>query len=407
MPKNINIIGAGQAGLQVALSLRDKGCTDNLTLFAGEPHQPYQRPPLSKGYLLGTQTEQSLYYKRPETLDALNINVCFERVESVDLTQKKLTTSVKNYEWSQLVFAVGGQARKPALPGIDLDGVFGLRSLADAQAIREQSEKATEVVVIGGGFIGLEVAATLNKLGKKVTVIELAERLLERVVCPKMSDFFYDLHQKHGTQIKLNCGISTLEGTEAVESVVLSDGTRMPAQMVVYGIGLMVDEAWLKGLGLACQGGILVDEYGRTNHAHVFASGDCTVQPHYRDQTQKIRIESVQNAIDQSKKVASAIMGQSVENTSVVPWFWSDQYDVKWQMAGWPDAYDQRIVRGDENQKFSYFYYLGHQLQTVISINKPADHLVARKLLVEREPALTFAQVSNEDHPLKNGLKAG
>ncbi len=399
---SVIIIGSGQAGLQVALSLREYGYEGTVTLFGDEPLLPYQRPPLSKGFLTGAFEQERLILRELDVLTKKRIVYINERVTSIDPENNSIATDNKKYVFDFLILALGGQARIPSIEGAELNGVIGLRSLADAQRIKEQSKKTQDVVVLGGGFIGLEVAASMRSLGKNVHVIEGADRLLNRVVCADMSQFFMKLHADEGVDFRLNTSIEKISGKGKVEQVILSDGEVIETQLVIVGVGLHVDESMMSAGGIACDRGALVNENAQTVRKNIYAIGDCSVQPHYRD-GRMIRIESVQNAIDQAKKVAAHITGVELRNQPIVPWFWSDQFHVKWQMAGWNDPFDVSICRGGAD-KFSIFYLKNQRMQSVVSINSPADHMMARKLLLSADKQYDAKLLADNTVSLKSLL---
>ncbi|MEN3318176.1 MAG: 3-phenylpropionate/trans-cinnamate dioxygenase ferredoxin reductase component [Mycobacterium sp.] len=388
MPAGTLIIGASQAGLQLAVSLRETGYADPITLVGAEIHAPYQRPPLSKAYLHGNTELDQLWLRTPEFLAGQDITlVTGERVESVHLYSggppgTATTASGRALDFDRLALAVGARPRRLTVPGAHLDGVTYLRTADDATVLRELQSDAESVVVVGGGFIGLEAAAVARAQGKSVTVVEAADRLIGRAVAPVVSDFYRDAHLRRGVDIRLGAQVVSLGGKHnRVQAVQLSDGSRIPAELVIVGIGIEPRTELARRLGLASAGGIVVDQYARTSNPAVVAAGDCTVQPHPLTGEGRVRLESVQNAISQAKTAAATIAGLRVPNDAV-PWFWSDQYDLKLQIAGLSAGHDEYVVRGDlDGEAFSVLYYRDGALLAVDAVNTPGDYMAVRKAL--------------------------
>ena len=387
MTAHIVIIGAGQAGVQTAEALRAGGFESRITLLGDEPHGPYHRPPLSKAWLAGDIESAQLVMRAPEALARKNIGLRIGvTAKAIDRTAQQIALSDgSTLPYTGLVLATGATPRSLPLPGGDALGVRVLRSLRDASAIaREMAvcrEQQLPVVVIGGGFIGLEVAATARKKGLSVTVLEAAPRLLGRVLAPVLSDWYAQLHRSQGVRLMLGAQITALETHPqgSVSGVHLADGTVLPAGLVVVGIGVNANDQLARDAGLACERGIVVDACGRTSDPLILAAGDCTAR-RLADGS-LLRLESVQNATEQGKSVASALLGQERPFTAT-PWFWSDQFDKKLQMAGLSSGADQWVVRGDRDSgSFSVYHLRAGQLLAVDSINASRDHLQARKLL--------------------------
>lgn len=378
----IVIIGAGQAGLQVAESLRSEGYDGTITMLGNEPRPPYQRPPLSKAYLLGESSEAQLILRSPEVLARKRIDLKVgASVGAIDRAAKKVRLADgTEIEYAGLCLATGSRPRPLPVSGADLANVFPLRTLADTQAIAACLPSVGRVVVIGGGFIGLEFAAVARKLGKEVVVLEGADRLMPRAVTPMMSAFFRALHVNHGVQIELGAAVSALVGNAGkVASVRTADGREFPADLVLVGIGILPNTELAQQAGLECDRGIVVDSGSRTSDPTIVAAGDCTARR--LPDGSLIRLESVQNAVEQGKSAAVALLGKERQFTAA-PWFWSDQYDVKLQMVGLSAGHDKTVLRGDPAaQSFSAFYYRGDKLIAVDSVNRSQDHLPARKLL--------------------------
>ena len=383
----ILIIGAGQAGVQTAEALRAGGYSGAITLLGDEPYGPYHRPPLSKAWLAGELSAEQLVMRAPAMLEKKAITLrTHTRVSAIDRAAQTVTLADGSVlPYTGLVLTTGSTPRTLTLPGGNAPGVLPLRSRDDASAIAERmalcQERGLPVVVIGGGFIGLEVAATARKKGLAVTVLEAAPRLLGRVLAPVLSDWYAALHRSHGVNLLLDARIAALQtGADgAVSGVQLADGQVLPAGLVVVGIGVAANDQLAQAAGLECERGIVVNAYGRTSDPRIVAAGDCTAR-RLADGS-LLRLESVQNATEQGKSAAAALLGLEKPFTAT-PWFWSDQYDKKLQMAGLSQGADQWAVRGDLNAgSFSVYHYRGTQLLAVDSVNGSKDHLQARKLL--------------------------
>jgi 3-phenylpropionate/trans-cinnamate dioxygenase ferredoxin reductase subunit len=382
MSRNVVIVGAGQAGYQVAASLRAKKFDGSIVLLGEEPAPPYQRPPLSKGYVKGEAKESTLWLRAADFYTANNIELRTDcRVASLDRgAHEVVLANGERIAYDSLVLATGGRVRTLPVPGAELAGVAYVRTLADAKALKPQIEAASNVVVIGGGFIGLECASVASKFGCNVVVLEAMERLMARVVSPVLSDYYRDLHQSRGVDVRLGAAVTEIVGKDGrVTGVRCGDGDIVPADLVVIGIGIIANDDLAKAAGLACDRGIVVDAHLRTADPDIYAIGDCAAFPHPMAQG-LVRLESVQNAIDQGKTVADAIMGDAKPYTAV-PWFWSDQYEVKLQIVGLTAHYDDTVTLGDVAAgKFSVLYFRSGNLIGIDSVNMPSDHVVGRKL---------------------------
>lgn len=410
MADGIVIVGAGQAGVQAAEALRAGGYQGSIVLFGSEPHPPYHRPPLSKAWLAGEMTEMQLALRAPAALARKDIELRYGvTATAIDRAARRLELddgSAIGYEG--LVLATGARPRALALPGGDARGVFALRTLDDANAIagqlRECVASALPLVVIGGGFIGLEIAATARRQGLAVTVLEAAPRLLGRVLAPVLSEWYAGLHASHGVDVVLAAEIEAIEtAAGAATGVRLRDGRFLPAGAVVVGIGVQADDALARAAGLECDGGIVVDACARTADPRVVAAGDCTARR--LDGGGLLRLESVHNAVEQGRSAAAALLGQE-RPCDAPPWFWSDQYGKKLQIAGLSAGADEHVVRGDMAAgSFSVYHFRAGRLLAVDSVDAPKDHLLARKLLAAGA-APTPAQAAATDFDL-SGLLPG
>lgn len=401
------IVGAGQAGVQLAVSLREAGDTAPIALVGAEPHQPYQRPPLSKGYLTGAIDTDRIALRAPAFYADRDIEVVTgERVTELG-TGHALTGGGREFAFDRLALAVGARVRRLAVPGADLGGVHYLRDRSDADRLRAELDGADRVVVVGGGFVGLEAAASARAQGRSVVVVEAADRLVGRAVAPVVSEFYRRAHERRGTRVLLGAGVTALSGEHGrVRSVHLSDGTELPADLVLVGIGVVPRTELAERLGLACDGGIPVDRSARTALPDVVAVGDCTRQPHPAgDEFGAVRLESVQNAVHQAKIAAATLTG-GARPAPEVPWFWSDQADLKLQIAGLSTGADEIVVRGDpETERFAAMHYRNGQLQAIDAVNSPAEYLVVRRALATGAE-LPANAARRTDLPLKDLLAA-
>ncbi len=376
----IVVVGAGQAGCSLVAKLRALGYDGDLTLIGDEPVPPYQRPPLSKAYLLGEMEEERLYLRPAHFYDDERIDLRMGApVEAIDPVAQTVTIGGEAIAYDQLALTTGSVARAlPASIGGDKAGVYLVRSLADVDAMAPEFQDGRRVVVVGGGYIGLEAAAVAAKLGLKVTLLEMADRILQRVACPETSDYFRALHLSHGVEIREATGLSEVLGEGRVTGVRLDDGTEIETDFVIAGIGIAPGEALAQAAGLALENGIAVDGMGRTSNPNIWAAGDCASFP-YRGG--RIRLESVQNAIDQAECVAENMLGAGADYDAH-PWFWSDQYDVKLQIAGLNTGYENVVVRsGDRDGAVSHWYFRGAELLAVDAMNDPRAYMIGKRLI--------------------------
>lgn len=378
---HIVVVGAGQAGASLVAKLRSEGFAGEITLIGAEKVPPYQRPPLSKAYLLGEMAEERLYLRPAEFYAEHDIALRLDtRVTGIDRDARNVILSdgdVVGYD--TLVLTVGAHPRTlPAAIGGNLDGVFAVRDLSDADAMAPAFVPGKRVLIIGGGYIGLEAAAVASKLGLHVTLIEMAARILQRVAAPQTSDYFRALHQSHGVDIREGIGLDHLLGDGHVRGAVLTDGSELAIDFAVVGVGINPATILAESAGIAVGNGITTDQHGRTSDPHIWAAGDCA-SCIFDDQT--IRLESVGNAIDQAEAVAMNIMGA---NRPYVPkpWFWSDQYDCKLQIAGLNTGYtDVYLRKGDAPGAQSHWYYKGTQLLAVDAMNDARNYMVGKRLI--------------------------
>lgn len=400
------IVGGGQAGFQVAASLRAGGYDRPIHIVSAEAHPPYQRPPLSKGLLLGKFERDRLLFRQPAFYTTQGITLTLnETVVAIDRATRTVgLASGRRLPYRALVIATGTRVRPLSVPGADLGGVLYLRTLDESEALARRIVAAESVAVIGGGFIGLEVAAVARQLGRPVTVLEAAERLMGRVVAPVISSFYADLHRTRGVELVLDARIERLEGEAGqVRAVVTADGVRRAADLVVVGIGVVPNVELAIAAGLPCADGIEVDRQGRTADPAIFAAGECTSHPN-RFAGGRARLESVQNAVDQAKAVAAAILGRD-EPYDAVPWFWSDQYEVKLQMVGISRGHDRAVLRGDpKSGRFSVCYFKDGRLVAIDSVNQPSEHMVGRKLLGAPGIDLTPEQAADQGFDLRSAV---
>lgn len=387
MSERILIVGAGQAGMQIAVSLRDAEFDGTITMVGEEAHGPYQRPPLSKAFLAGESDEESLELRSPAFYVENKIVVITDE-QIVDVRWDAahgtaITNTGREVAFDKLALTTGADARRLDVEGVGLDGVLYLRGIADAKALKSRWHTASNVVVIGGGFIGLEVAAVARKGGKTTTIVHRNTRLLSRVVAPETSEFFKDAHERRGTQVLLNTQIARFVGDAGkVTGVELADGTVIPADIVMVGIGVVPRGDLADKLGLDLSNdSIVVDAFARTSDTRIVAAGDAVVMPHPLTGEGHVALESVQNAVDQAKVAAATLMGSEKEYHAV-PWFWSDQDTMKLQMAGISAGYDETVVRGNpDDEKFSVIYYRDGRLIAIDSVNEVLDYMAVRKAL--------------------------
>jgi 3-phenylpropionate/trans-cinnamate dioxygenase ferredoxin reductase subunit len=374
----IVVVGGGQAGSAAVAKLRALGHTGPLTLIGAEPVPPYQRPPLSKAYLTGEMEEERLYLRSAAFYADQGIELLTGvRVAGIDPAAKTLDLGDRVLGYDAMILATGAVPRRlPAAVGGDLAGVHVLRDLADVDAMRPAFVPGARLLVVGGGYIGLEAAAVARKLGVAVTLIEMAPRILQRVAAPQTSDHFRALHGGHGVEVLEGIGLTRLTGEGRVTGAILSDGREVPCDFVIAGVGVAPDTALAAAAGLAVDNGIATDEMGRTSDPAIWAAGDCAS---FLWRGGRARLESVQNAIDMAEAVAANVLGAGVPYDPK-PWFWSDQYDCKLQIAGLNTGYSDVVTRR-AGEGMSFWYYAGDRLLAVDAMNDPRAYMVGKRLI--------------------------
>ena len=383
MTFDVVIVGAGHGGAQVAVMLRTQKFEGSIAIIGDEPELPYERPPLSKEYFAGEKEFERIQIRPAKYWDEREITMLLgKRVVSVDPVAHKVTTDGdETIGYGKLVWATGGSPRMLPIPGGDLPGVQGVRTKADADAMKTASETANQIVVIGGGYIGLEAAAVLNKAGKKVVLLEALDRVLARVAGAELSRFYEKEHRDHGVDLRLGVGVTAIEGGDHVSGVRLSSGEVISADLVIVGIGIVPAVGPLTEAGAAGENGLLVDRQCRTNLPDIYAIGDCAAHENEFAGGAVIRLESVQNAVDQANVVAKNIVGEEVPYHAI-PWFWSNQYDLKLQTAGLSTGHDQAVLRGDPaTRSFSVIYLKAGKVIALDCVNATKDYVHGRMLV--------------------------
>jgi 3-phenylpropionate/trans-cinnamate dioxygenase ferredoxin reductase subunit len=401
----IVVVGGGHAAGQLLVSLRKSGHQGPLTLVAEESSLPYQRPPLSKAYLAGEMPLERIFFRPEHFYKEHDIETRLGvRAERINRKTRSLElTSGETLDYDKLALTTGARVRTINVPGSTLKGLHYLRTLADVDAIKAELDAATDLAVVGGGFIGLEVAAVAAKLGKRVTVLEMQDRLMPRVVSSRLSAFYADYHRQHGVNVVTGAVVTAFREAEGrVSGVACADGGHYAAQLVIVGIGVVPNVELAVQAGLTCDNGIVVDDCARTGDPDIVAAGDCTNHPNSL-LGGRLRLESVHNAVEQAKTAAATLTGQALPYAQI-PWFWSDQFDLKLQMAGISSGYDLEVVRGEMAAAgFSIYYFRDGELIAIDSVNRPADHMLGRKLLATKT-TLTAEQAANLDCDLKTLL---
>ena len=382
MKERLVVLGGGQAAVQAILSLRQGGYAGSITLVGEEPHVPYQRPPLSKKYLAGAFERERLHL-RPESFYAsrevdLHLGV---RAEELDVHARRVRLADgRSLPYDRLLLATGSRPRRMAVPGANLPGIHYVRTIDDVDGIRASLKQGARIVIVGAGYIGLEIASVMAELRFDVTVLEAADRILSRVMCAESAKFFADYHASRGVAIRCATQVAEFRGRDSVTAVASAAGETFPCDLVIVGIGIVPNVELAERAGLHCANGISVDACARTRVPEIVAAGDCTNQPH-PFVGQNVRLESVNNAVEQGKAAALSLLGQE-RPFADVPWFWSDQYDLKLQIAGLAIDYDQVVQRGDMRAgSFAMYYLRRQQLVAIDAVNSPHDFMQGKKLL--------------------------
>lgn len=400
------IVGASHAASQAVASLRQQGWQGSITIIGDEPYLPYHRPPLSKDYLSGAKTLDDIFIRQQSFYEKADVHFMLGvTVTGINRNDKTIVLdNGEHQDYDKLLIATGARVRKLSIPGSDLGGVLYLRDLNDVHHIREYAGKGKNAVIIGGGYIGLETAASLRKLGMEVTVLESMPRVLQRVTAPEISAFYTRVHSEEGVNIVTDVQVESLEGANnEVQAVACKGGERYPADLVVVGIGIIPNVELAEEAGLKVENGIVVDELCRTSDPDILSAGDCT--SHYNSiYDRQMRLESVQNANDQAAVAAHTICGKE-KPYNALPWFWSDQFDLKLQICGLSQGYTDVIIRGDVNsgRSLTAFYLDNDRLLAVDAVNRPQDFMVGKRLITERR-SIDKAKLADDSIPLKEFL---
>ena len=396
------IVGAGHAAGQVVASLRQKKFAGRIVLIGEESWLPYQRPPLSKKFLAGALSAERLYFKPASFYDDPDIEVHLgTRITAIDRdTCSVISGDGDVFTYDKLVLALGSRPRTLSLPGADLAGIHYLRGIDDVLEIQAAIQSGQRLVIVGAGYIGLEVAAVTVMLGVDVTVVEMEDRVMSRVVSPQLSEFYQQEHQAHGVTLKLSTGTSGFSGSKKLQYVLLDNGDKLAADLVVVGVGIVPNIELADAAELETENGIVVDDRCRTSDAKIYAVGDCTFHPN-AVLGRSLRLESVHNALEQAKTAASNICGEEATYAQV-PWFWSDQYDLKLQIVGLSQGYDEVVMRGDPlTRSFACLYLRDGQLIAVDAVNSPKDFMQSKALIANRA-RIDPRQLANTEVALKD-----
>ena len=387
MPQRALVVGASHAGAQLAASLRQDGWSGEIVLIGEEPTVPYQRPPLSKAYLAGKTTLDEITIRSSDFYSKQRIQLLNAHVEAIDRSAGHIVMSTGDtLTYDKLALCTGARPRQLRVPGAELAGVHYLRTAADVELIRTSAAPGRRVVIVGGGYIGLETAASLRALDLDVTVLEATTRVLERVTAPDVSTFFERIHREEGIDIRTCAKVAALVGDDCVREVLLSTGESIPADLVIVGIGVEPRTELADAAGLVVDNGIVIDDHARTEDPDIVAAGDCTSHDIARYGC-RIRMESVSSAGEQAKVAASTVCGKS-RKIEALPWFWSDQYDLKLQIAGLNTGYDEVVLSGDptRDRDFSCFYLRGGELLAADCINRPRDFMFSKRAITQQLP---------------------
>lgn len=401
---DVLVVGSGHGGVAAASTLRQLEFDGSIAILTVDSDEPYERPPLSKEYLTGDKDFRSIHARGPDFWTEKAIDLLLgETVAKVDPAAREVATAAgRIIGFGRLVWAAGGEPRRLSCDGHDLAGLHAIRSRADVDRLREELASASRIVVIGGGYIGLEAAASLTKLGKEVVVLEALDRLLARVAAPEISDFFLDQHRARGVDIRLGAAVTCIEGEQGrVARVLLADGSAIAADIVIVGIGIVPLVGPLELAGADCANGVAVDEHCRTSLTNIYAVGDCALHRNVFGPNRPVRIESVQNAADQGSTAAHHIAGQP-KPYAATPWFWSNQYDIKLQTIGLNSDYDETVLRGDPaTGRFSVVYLREGQVAALDCVNSVKDYVQGRAL-VECRARAGRAALADPATPLKS-----
>ncbi|MDH3417882.1 MAG: FAD-dependent oxidoreductase [Gammaproteobacteria bacterium] len=384
MSTHLIIVGAGQAAAQTILTLTQKRYPGRITVVGDEPYPPYQRPPLSKKYLSGELERERLFVRPTEFYEQHGVTLILgAKAERLEPVQQRLTLADgRQLDYDRLLLATGSRVRKIDVPGADLAGIHYLRTIADADGILGGLGPDKRLVIVGAGYIGLEIAAVARAHRAHVTVLEATDRVMARVVCPEVGTFYRGVHEAAGVEIACDTAVRGFAGDDHVTGVIASDGREYPCDVAVVGIGIVPETELAEQAGLVCDDGIRVDEYACTSEPQIYAAGDCTNHPN-AVLGRRIRLESVHNAIEQSKTAALSLLGEPAAYAQI-PWFWSDQYDLKLQIAGISTGYDRVVLRGDPaERKFAAYYLRDSRLIAVDAINSPKDFLLGKRLVAQ------------------------
>ncbi|EON24221.1 FAD-dependent pyridine nucleotide-disulfide [Nocardioides sp. CF8] len=376
------IVGASHAGAQLAASLRQEGWAGEVVVIGDEAALPYQRPPLSKAYLAGKSSLEELAIRKAEFYDKQKIRLLRATVTEIDRAAGQVVLGDgQTLAYDGLALCTGGRARPLAVPGIDLPGVFYLRAFADVEAIREAAASGRRAVIVGGGYIGLETAASLRALGLEVTVLEAAERVLERVTAAEVSMFYERIHRDAGVIVRTGALVEAVVGDGRAREVVLAGGERIPADLVIVGVGLVPNTELASEAGLQVEDGVVIDDFASTSDPKIVAAGDCAIH-HISRYGRRVRLESVPSAGEQAKAAAATLCGKE-RPISALPWFWSDQYDLKLQIAGLNTGYDEIVLSGDpaRDRDFTCYYLKRGRLLAADCVNRPRDFMKAKRAL--------------------------
>ena len=384
--KTCIIVGGSHAAAQLAPSLRQEGWKGHILIVGDEPFLPYHRPPLSKDFLTGKKGMDELLIRQPAIYEKTDIHFTLGvRVESINRENKTLTLdNGESLHYDKLALTTGSRVRKLPLAGVELPGVFYMRTISDVEQIKGFVGAGKKAVIVGGGYIGLETAASLRQQGMQVTILEMMPRILQRVTTPELSEFFTRVHTEEGVQIHTEVTVKALAGNQHVEHVICDDGTEIEADLVIIGAGILPNMELAAEAGLAVDNGILVDEQARTSDLDIVAAGDCTVH-HNPIYDRLIRLESVQNAVDQAKIAAATLCGKT-KTYHALPWFWSDQYDLKLQIAGLSQGHDEIVIRGniESSRSFAVFYLKQGFVIAVDAVNKPQEFMLGKRLITDK-----------------------